>query len=440
MGVGRMTADWLTGVLLLLLLLLSAFFSSSETALFSLSRSRVRRLRDQGGAVGRAIAELLRRPRRLLITILVGNMLVNTAVSSMIAEMVTRQFGVEALGMAVVVTTPLLLLFGEVTPKTLAIVRPLELARLVALPLSFFAVLFTPLRVVLRLTTNVLLRLLRQGHVQSEALLTREEFQATLRSGKVSGGIDANEAEVIHAIAGFHTTKAREIMVPRPEIVAVPGSATLADALVLARRVRHPRLPVYQGSIDHIRSILNLKALPLWRAHVSMQDTLETVGERAAGVRPAPARPLLTAALTVPALRPVDAVFADLRASGEHLAILLDEYGGTAGMVTRDNILDTLLGGLLGCTPRRTFLQMRPNGDVLASGSYRVRQLNWECGFRFDNDAGDTLAGYVTRVAGCVPSQGQAVRDKQVEFTIVQVTRQRIDLVLIHPLPEDDSE
>ncbi len=421
-----------TLVALAILLGCSAFFSGSETALFSLSRARVRQFRDHGGVIGRAIANLLNLPRRLLITILLGNLLVNTAVSSIIADFVTRHFGAGALGMAVVITTPLLLVFGEVTPKTFAIVRPIEVAKVFAVPLAFFAVVFTPARVVLRLTTNALLLLLRQGHVQSDALLTREEFHATLRTGKVTGGINANDAEIIHAIATFHTTVARAIMIPRPEIVALAETTTLDQAIAISRRVRHPRLPVYQGTIDHVWAILNLKVLPAWRAHVRPDMTLREIWAALPGMQPAPVRALLSAPLLAPETRAIDALLADLRARGEHLAIVLDEYGGTAGMITRDNVFDALLGGMVGCTPRRTFLQTRANGDILVSGCYRLEQLNWECGFQFGDEDDDTIAGYVARVAGVVPHQGQIIHDALVDFTVVQMTRHRIDLVLLH--------
>lgn len=419
-------------MVLAMLLGCSAFFSGSETALFSLSRARVRQCRDHGGLIGRVIANLLNLPRRLLITILLGNLLVNTAISSIIADFVTRNFGAGALGMAVLITTPLLLVFGEVTPKTFAILRPVEVAKLFALPLAFFAIIFTPARVILRLTTNALLLLLRQGHVQSDALLTREEFHATLRTGKVTGGINANDAEIIHAIATFHSTVARAIMIPRPEIVALAETATLAHAIALARRTHHPRVPVYQGTIDHVWAILNLKVLPVWRAHVRPDMTLRDIWTTLPDIQPAPARALMTAPLLAPETRVIAALLTDLRARGEHLAIVLDEYGGTAGMITRDNIFDSLLGGMVGCTPRRTFLQTRPNGDILVSGCYRLEQLNWECGFQLGDEEDDTIAGYVTRVAGVVPHQGQIIHDALVDFTVVQMTGHRLDLVLLH--------
>ncbi len=426
-----LSSPWTLFSLLAVLLFLSAFFSSSETALFSLSRARVRRLRDTGGRTGRAAAELLRLPRRLLITILLGNLLVNTAVSSVIADLVTSHYGAEAVAFAIAITTPLLLVFGEITPKTLAILRPVWLARAAALPLGLAAIVFTPVRVVLRGITNVLLRLLRQGHVVSEALLTHDEFHAALRTGKHQGGLDADEVELIHAITTFRATVAREIMIPRPEMVCLDDASTLAQAVRRARETRHTRLPVFHGNSDHIWGMFNVHHTPRWLGRVQFGDTLAAI--RAAQHAAAqPAMPLLISeAFAVPELRPVDSLLAEMRARDEYAAILLDEYGGTAGMVARDTILDALLGGLIGCAPRRYFVRMRPSGEIIAAGTTRLAQLNWECGCQFPDELDDTVAGYVLRLAGAVPHPGHIVRDDSYEFTVLQMDGRRIDAVSI---------
>lgn len=426
-------SPWLLPAVLAVLLFLSAFFSSSETALFSLSRARVRRLRDTGGRTGRAVAELLRLPRRLLITILLGNLIVNTLVSSLIADFITRHFGPEAVAFAIAVTTPLLLIFGEITPKTFAILRPVWLARAAALPLQAAAWLFTPARIVLRAITNVLLKLLRQGHVTSEAILTQEEFQAALRTGKVQGGLDADEAEIIHAITTFRETVAREIMIPRPEMVCLDETLTLAQAIHRARESRHSRLPVYHGTSDHIWGVFCIYHVPRWLGRVSFDMSLLAIRD----VQQASAQPgdplIISEAFAVPELRPVDSLLAEMRARNEHIAILLDEYGGTAGMVARDTLLDALLGGVIGCTPRRYFIRMRPSGEIIAAGTARLAQLNWECGCQFPDELDDTVAGYVMRLAGAVPHAGHIVRDDKYEFTVLQMDGRRIDAVSIRP-------
>ncbi len=425
---------WFGTALFVVLLALSAFFSGSETALFSLSRARVRRLRDMGGRAGRTVARLLRLPRRLLITILVGNLLVNIAMSSMLAVLLTGRFGARGAALAVACTTCVLLVFGEVTPKTLAILRPVGFARFAALPLSFFAVVLAPVRGILRVTTNALLAALRQGHLESEALLTREEFRATLHTGKAQGGIEPDEAEIIHAITSFRTTVAKDIMVPRPDMVCVPDTATLRAAITIGRRARHTRLPVYKGNIDHVWGIVNLKAVLASRATVLCDLPLAELAAAAKSSSRRDMPPLITDAFLVPELRHVDSLLVELHDRGKWIAILLDEYGGTAGMLTRDHILDALLGGLIGDARRNKHIHVRPNGDIIASGRTRLSQLNWECGLHLPEELDDTLAGYVMRQLGALPAPGQTFADERYSLCVLQVKGNRIEAVRIRPL------
>jgi CBS domain containing-hemolysin-like protein len=287
----------------------------------------------------------------------------------------------------------------------------------------------TPVRVLLRNTTNVLLHLLRQGHVQSDALLTREEYLATLRSVKVQGGLDPDEAEIIHAISSFRMTVAREIMVPRPDMVCLDDTLTLRDALTVARRQHHPRLPVYRGNVDHIWGVLYVSAVPAWRDRVRFEQSLAELGAALEPDQDRENRPLLVDAYVVPESRQIDTLLAEMRSRGHDLAILLDEYGGTAGMVSRENILDALLGGLIGTRQRRTFVQVQSDGSFVASGAIRLAQLAWECGLDFGEEHDDTLAGHVMRLLGSLPVPGQSVDDARYRYTVLQMHGQRIDAI-----------
>jgi putative hemolysin len=332
----------------------------------------------------------------------------------------------------VVVTTVLLLMFGEITPKILAMLRPVHAAQLVAVPLSLFVVVLTPARVVLRLTTNALLHLLRQGHVVSEPILTREEFRATVRTGKAQGGLDADEAELIHAIASFRTAVASEVMVPRTEMLCVAETATLTDAAHRVRAGRNARLPIYRDTTDHITGVLIVAHIPAWLERVTLDTKL---ADLPGGGTAADMPPLIVPPFLVPEMRHIDALLADMHDRNEHLAILLDEYGGTAGMVTRASILDALLGGMIGYGKRRTVLCIQPDGDVVASGCSRLAHINWDCNFSLPEDLDDTLAGYVMRLVGAVPQPGQRIADDRYEFTVLQSTRTRLDFIKIHPRP-----
>ena len=237
---------WPQAGVLLGLLALSAFFSSSETALFSLSLVQVRRLRESGGRSGRAVAHLLAYPRRLLITILVGNMVVNAALASVVAAVATELVGNEGLAIAIAVSTVLLLVFGEVTPKTFAVRHAERLARVVAPPLLVFAWAILPVRFVLRQVTNALLFVLRRGRLPAEPLLTRREIAAALEVGEAEGAIAEHEREILEHIIEFRQLDARELMVPRTEMVCVDEKATVAEALDLSEGL----LPASEACAD----------------------------------------------------------------------------------------------------------------------------------------------------------------------------------------------
>jgi len=421
-------------IAVILLILFSAFFSGSETALFSLSRARVRRLRDNGTRTGRTVAELLSVPRKLLNTILIGNLVVNTAITSLLTVSLTERFGPEGIGIAVAVAATLLLIFGEITPKILGINRPQGFARAAALPLKWFSVLLAPIRFVLRHVTNLILTLMRQPTLERDIVLTQELFRSTLQAGKSQGGIETNEAEIIHSIASFRTTVAREIMVPRPEMDCIEDTQTIKNALHSARQTRRSMLPVYHTNRDHITGVLDIKALPAWRARLPFDTLLSTLtADMHAEADPA-GKPCMRPPYIVPELRQIDSLLAEMHERGEEIAILLDEHGGTAGMISRELIINTLLGGMVNPLPRSSLIHTRPNGDVIAAGRTRLSQLNWECSYHLPQDTDDTLAGYIMRSLGALPVPGQSFSDGPYTFTILQMTGNRIDAVRIRKI------
>ena len=426
---------WFNIFLLILLFILSAFFSGSETSLFSLSRARVRRLRDHSGPGGKLAARLLKAPGKLLITILVGNLLVNIAISSMLATSFTEWLGGKGAAAAVLASTFLLLIFGEVTPKTLAIIHPEEFARYISYPIGFFTIILTPFRYVLRIISNLVLFLLKQKSSDSDAMLTREEFSATLHKSKSEGGIENDEAEIIHAITSFQTTVAKEVMVPRREMVCINEDLSLRDAIRIARKNRHSLLPVFQNNIDHICYILNIKNLISWRKNISFKKKITELKN----IHNPPnnqLKPFLMPALLMPELCRVDLLLNNLKEKEQEMAILLDEYGGTAGMVSKYDVIDTLLGGISGGSSVHSGIHILHDGDIIASGNVRIIKLNWECGLNLPEELDDTLAGYVMRSLGAIPKSANFFTDNNYEFHVLKMDGNKVDTIRIKTVDE----
>ena len=420
---------------LAVLLALSAFFSASETALFSLTRAQVQRLRESGGRIGLTIAELLATPRRLLVNLLVGNLLVNIAIASIVASLCTGLLGNSGVGVAIGATTLVLLIFGEVTPKTFAVRHALALAHAVALPMAFFSRLFLPVRFVLPYITNLVLFLLRQGRIPSEKLLTGRQFRAALEAGQEEGSIEAHERELVEHIFEFRHLAARELMVPRTDMVCISEDATVAEAHALARRSRHTRLPVYSRDPDEIRTIFDVKDLPAWRGHDIWKKTLLDFAAWRDTLPDPPSRPVVRPAFLVPDSRHADDLLRDMRQTGAHLAVLVDEYGGTSGLVTLLQLVDVLVGGVLAREEgtgaplyRRT-----PNGFQLLGGA-RLRDVNRELGMDLPLGRADTVGGYVLGLFGDLPKPGDEVADEHYAFKVRRMLGRRVAAVEARPL------
>lgn len=426
---------------LAVLLALSAFFSGSETALFSLSRVQVQRLRESGGRTGHAVAGLLTFPRRLLITILVGNMVVNVASASLVARVAAGLLGNAGVGLAIGVTTLALLIFGEVTPKTFAVRNAELVSRAAALPLLGFSRLIWPVRCVLRAITNAILFALRQGKVQSAPMLTQREFRAALEVGAQEGVIDELEREIVERIIEFGALDAREMMVPRTDMVCVDETATVGDALEVARTSHHSRLPVHTGDLDEVWAVLDVRDLPAWRHKNVLARTIRQVVDNSDPMAPPPKRPLVRPAFLVPETRHVGDLLRDMRETGEHMAILVDEYGGTAGLVTLRQLVDDLVGGVLAEGRDGVPLYRQADGRFQILGEARVRDVRHDLGLKLPVGETDTIGGYVLGLFGRLPTRGEQVADERYTFRVLRLSGRRIGAVEVRPVaPEPDND
>jgi len=420
---------------LAVLLLLSAFFSGSETALFSLSRVQLQQLRKSGAGSGVAVSQLLERPSRLLVTVLVGNMLVNVATASILTELATRLLGNKGIGLAIGVTTFLLLIAGEVTPKTFAVRHAEGFARVAARPLHLFSLLIWPVRVVLGHITTVILFLLRQGHVQSTNLLTRDDIQAIVKAGLSEGVVEVHETEIVENIFELRDIVAREIMVPRTDIVRIADSATIQQAIARSCEGGHSRLPVYSEDDDEIWGVFHVKDIPAWVGHdVTGLSIRDFIAHRDALSEP-PRFPLVHGAFLVPETVHIDALLQHMR-HRTHLAILLDEYGGTAGLVTLEDVLERLVGELVEEPGDESADYSRAGDLIVAQGQARIRDLNHGLDLGLPLGKIDTVGGYVLDLLGHLPEEGEVASDDTLEFRVVEVSAKRIERVEIRRVAE----
>jgi len=412
--------------LVVFLLCCSAFFSGSESALFSLDSITLEKLDDNPTRSGTAVQVLLSQPRRLLATLLLGNEIVNIALSSVMAAIVftvAGQLGGNATDLwwlNIVFATPLLLLFGEVAPKAVAVRTGIRWAQFVAVPLQMFAAVFAPLRALLEGSSRLVLmaiaalsggrlsRLLTDKDTLAEAL-EEAQFRALVRQGAREGSLNPREAALIHRVFDLTDMPVSKLMTARSEVKALSLNSAGADLIAAARSAGFSRVPVYAGDLDSVRGILLLKDLLQFRA------SGEEINAR--GIEK-----LLQEAYFVPAGKPAGELLREFQSKRAHIALVLDEYGTLLGLVTMQDVLGALFEPM-----RRDDTPTQPGHapERLADGVFRVpaRLSIEEFNARVTpqlplGDTYTTVAGYIFHLFGRLPAKGEQVSDPHWTFHV----------------------
>ena len=446
------TSSVLLHILLLGLLMIgSALFSASETALSALTRSQVQRLRQDRRTDSLAIVRFLDDPRRLFITVLFGNMLVNMAFVSITGSLIYHDlFGGTHAGaaslLAILIETLVLLIFGEVTPKTYAIKHSEALSRVVARPLWFFSRLIFPFRKILRWMTDMLLPLFGVVGMVDHHPMTGEELRMMVKATAEEGALDEQEGEIIENIFELHDIEAKEAMVPRTEMVCVDVSMTIQEAFEKTREMGHSRLPVYRGRVDTICGIFYVKDLPLWRGVVveerdgvcveelTIEEFLSerTVLDR---LNPGYENTLIRRPLLVFEGRKIGILMREMASERHQMAILLDEYGEVSGLITMEDIVEEVLGEIVDehdIVDGRIIVRDPEDPDTIQiPGLVSLRSVNRRFKLELDESEADTLGGYVMNLFGSVPGEGDVAQDEQndLKFQVVRMDGLRIDRV-----------
>jgi len=391
---------------LAVLLVCSAFFSGSECAMFSLDHYALEQLEDGKRSSDRAIRKMLERPRRLLATILLGNELINITISAVgLTAVIALREQHEWIPwwINIVVITPLLLIFGEIAPKAVAVRAGLSWARLVALPLRAFDLLVFPLRAVLGWVATQILRLFdAAGEAPVPEALRETQFKALVNLGEEQGVLDSDEAELIHRVFDLTDTPVSRVMTRRRDVVGLPLGSSIEHVLELIRDKRFARLPVYADNLAKVRGILLTKDL------LKFTSSGEELGPREL-------ESLLKPAYFVPPGKTCGTLLQEFQAERGHMAFVLDEAGDLAGLVTMQDLLDELFDPQV---KEEDSVHLGPRVERLAPGVFRVpariELSDWNKMMMPPIPAGDsynTLAGYIFHLFGRLPKKGESIRD-----------------------------
>ncbi len=400
------------------LLLLSAFFSGSETAFFSLTKSNVQKLAQGKSAAGKQVAFLLKEAKKLLVAIIIGNTITNVAIATIATLIATKlnesyQWNETVfLLLNVVLVTLVILIFSEIIPKITAVKNAKKLATKLVYPLSFFYYLFLPLSVVFTMLTDLFSSAL--GLKRDKLLLTDEELKSLVDVGEEKGALEKDEKEMIHSIMEMSDTLAREIMVPRTDMLGVDKTASLTQVLNLVKDSMHSRIPVYDDSIDNIVGILFLKdLLPFIRKRNTDNFDLEKLAHPA---------------YYVPEQKKINELLREFQQERIHMAIVVDEYGGTSGLVTLEDVIEEIVGEIQDEYDSETPLFEKINDTTfIVDASMQLDEINEELGLALPTEEGvDTLAGFLLGQFGSVPKSKEKINYNGYEFIIEKATKKRI--------------
>jgi putative hemolysin len=403
----------LTYVVIVVLLLLSAAFSAAETALLAANRLRLQQLEEAGDRRARTARRLLDEPGRLLTTLLVADNMINVVATVLATSVLIAVFGVErgviyaAVGIVIV-----LLVVGEIVPKRLAGRHADRLALAFARPVAAFGAVLSPVVRLLSAVGAFVVRPLGGRANLASPIVTEEEIRELVKVGEEEGVIQEDEREMIHSIFEFGDTVAREVMVPRIDMVCVADSDTVAAALRVIRAEQHSRLPVYHGTIDHIVGIVHVKDLL-----TALQDGREN----------APVTEAARPAYFIPESKPLDNLLREMRRRKAQMAIVVDEYGGTSGLVTTEDLLEEIVGPILDeYDVEEKLLEIVNESVALIDGRASLEEVNDALKLELPVGEVDTIGGFIYSLLGHVPAQGESVTYDGMELFVERLEGHRV--------------
>lgn len=412
--------------LLILFLLFSAFFSGTETAFTALQRYKLENMLDNKVKGADKVAKIKSNPENFLSTVLLGNNLVNTAASALATAICVYYWGDVGVVISTVLVTAILLIFCEVTPKSLSSRFSDRFVLILARPIEIVSFIFRPLVIALSWISSRFVRLFGGGSVPS-SLVTEEEIRSMIRSGFEDGALERPEAELLHNVFEFGDRPVREVITPRSEVIALEKGSTLADFLRLYSSSPRSRFPVYEDNLDNIVGLISVK------------DVLKALADGGITTE-SPIDSLIRPAYFVPETKPVSEVFHEMKEKNYRLCVVIDEYGGTAGIATLSRLLEEIVG---------------PVGDEMAKaerdyetindytyrldGTMRIKDANEELELGLPEGDYDTVAGFILQRLGKFPRPGQQLRHNNLKIVVTKTRGFKIEEVIITKEKKDEE-
>lgn len=382
----------------------------------TLSKIRIKKMVEDNVKGANTVEKLIKNPSKLLSAILIGNNIVNIGASALATSIAIDIYGDTGVGIATGAMTLLVLIFGEITPKSLAAQNSEKIALKVAKPINVITIILNPIIVFLTRLTNFLVRMLGGRVDTNQPFITEEELKTIVSVSHEEGVLEGEEKDMIYNVFEFADTQARDVMTTRTDMVAVEVNTSYWDIIKIFKEEQFSRIPVYENTIDNIIGILYVKDLLFLEDNKGQFDLKKYIRE-----------PYFTYEF-----KPVTELFNEMRTNRIHMAIVLDEYGGTEGLVTIEDLIEEIVGDIEDEYDKHVDeIQVIKEDEYLVYGSTRIEEINEMIGTSIESEDFDSIGGFVMGVIGRLPEAGETIEYNNIKFIAEAVEKNRIEKLRI---------
>lgn len=417
-------------VVLVILLVLSSFFSSAETALTTVNKIKLKALADDGNKSAKLVLKVTDDSGKLLSTILIGNNIVNISASALATTFTTNVFGSKFIGASTGILTLFVLIFGEITPKTLATRYAVKLSMFFVYPIRLLMFILTPAIWLLDLITGAIFKILRIDTSDNNNVMTESELRAVVDVSHEDGVIEPEEKFMISNVVDFGDALSKDIMIPRADIVCADINSTYEELVEIFMKETYSRIPIYEDSKENVIGLLYLKDLFFYsQIHDMANFDLKSI---------------LRQPLFVYEYQKTSQIFSDMKTSSVTMAVVLDEYGSASGIITMEDLIEEIVGEIRDeyDEDENDFIKALAENQYDVDASIKLDDLNDALHTDLESDDYDSLGGLVIEILDKLPEVGEEAHYKNISLLVTEVHKNRIERITmtIHPIEEDADE
>ncbi len=403
-------------VTLIILIMLSAFFSMSETALMSINKIRLRHMVEEEVPGAKLVEKLVEDPNKLLGAILIGNNIVNIGASSLATVLATKIFGNSGVGIATGVMTILVLIFGEITPKSIAKQKSDEVSLKVGRPIQFFVFIFKPFVYIFTTISSLFIKIFGGDPDVTQPFITEEELKTMVDVSEEEGVLENVEKEMIFNVFDFADLQVKDVMVQRVDIVAIDKDDTYDEVMETIKKEQFSRIPIYDETIDNIIGFLNVKDLAMIENPRKDFNISKYIRE-----------PFYTFEF-----KKIVELFKEMKKTRNHIAVVLDEYGGTVGIVTIEDLVEEIVGEIEDEYDEvKESIETIGENEYVVDGSVRIHDISELIGINIDSEEFDSIGGLMIGELGRMPQEMEEVTIGTIKLIVESIDKNRIKKVRI---------